>query len=100
MLDRPSGGLRILHDPLAVLFLQRVRNLHRGAGRAPGFRLEFHLRLRFVPLNGNIGYVHIHRAEIDRFQGDEMLVDSGANAVGIALLLLTPRKENQNSNDR
>jgi hypothetical protein len=100
MLDRSTGSLRILYDPLAVLFLQRVRDLHSRARRASGLGLKFHLRLRLISLDGHINHVHIHRAQIYRFQGNEMLIDASSNAIRIAFLLLASGEENQQSYDR
>ena len=95
MLNRSSGRLRALDDPLPVLLFQRVGDLHSGALRRSRFRLEFHLRLGFVALNRKTRDVHVHRAEVYRFQRSEMLIDAGADAVGIVLLFLAAREEDK-----
>ena len=99
MLDRSSGRLGVLHDPQAILLFQGVGNLHPGALRRSGLGLELHLRLGLVPLNGNIGDVHVHGAEIDRFQGSEVLVDAGADGIGIAFLFLAAGEEDKKPDD-
>jgi hypothetical protein len=49
--------------------------------------------LGLVPLNGNIGDVHVHGGEIQRLQGSEMLIDAGADGIRVTLLFLAPGEE-------
>ena len=99
MLDRSSGRLGVLHDPQAILLFQRIGDLHPGALRRSRLGLELHLRLGLVPLNGNIRDVHVHGAEIQRFQGSEVLVDAGTDGIRIAFLFLAAGEEDKQPKD-
>ena len=93
MLDRASDRLRVLYNPRAILFLQRVGHLHPGALRRSRLGPELHLRLGLVSLNGNIGDAHVHGGKIERFQGGEVLVDARADGIGIAFLFFAAGAE-------
>ena len=84
-----------MHDPKAILLFQGIGDLHPGALRRSGLWLEFHLRLGLVALDGNTGDVHVHRVEIQRFQGSEVLIDTGPDGVGIAFPLLAAGEEDK-----
>ena len=99
MLDRASRRLGILHDPEAILLFQRVGDLHSGALRPSRLGLELHLRLGLVPLNGNIRDIHVHGAEVQRFQGSKVLIDAGANGIGIAFLFLAAGEEDKQTHN-
>jgi len=99
MLDRASGRLGILHDPQAILLFQRIGDLHPGALRRSRLGFELHLRLGLVPLNGNIRDVHVHGAEIQRFQGSEVLIDAGSYGIRIAFLFLASGEEDKQPDD-
>ena len=95
MLDRSSNRLGALHDPKAILLCQRVGDLHARALRHAGLRLEFHLRLSLVPLNGNTPDVHVHGVEVQCLQGSEVLIDAGPDGIRIAFLFLAAGEEDQ-----
>src|ERR1700680_3333144 len=99
MLNRSSGRLSVLHYPNAILLFQRVGDLHPGALRRSGLWFELHLRLCLVPLNGDIRDVHVHGAEIQRFQGSEVLIDAGPNGIRIAFLFLAASEEGKKPDD-
>ena len=96
---RHSDRLGVLHDPLAILLLQGVGDLHSSALRCPAFWSELHLRLGLVSLNGNIGDVHVHSVEIQCFQGCEVLIDAGADGIGVALLFFAAGREDKKPNN-
>ena len=99
MLDRSSGRLSVLYDPKTILLFQSVGHLHAGPLGRSGLWFELHLRLCLVPLNGNIRDVHVHGAEIQRFQGSEVLIDAGPNGIRIAFLFLAASEEGKKPDD-
>ncbi len=99
MLDGTTGGGGGLDDPLAILFLQGVGDLHSGAVWGAGLGFEFDLGLGLVALNGDTGDVHVHGAEVDGFQGSQVLVDAGADGIGIAFLLFAAGEEGQKGDE-
>jgi hypothetical protein len=84
---------------LAILLFQGVGDLHAGALRASGLGLELDVRLGLVALHGNARDVHVHGAEVDRFQGRQVLVDAGADGIGVAFLFLAAGEEGQKADD-
>ncbi len=88
MLDGLADRLRFLNHPRTFTFLQIIGNLHARARRCASLGAEYNFRVRLIAIDGNGSNVHFHGAHIKSAHAVEVLLDSGANGVVFALLLL------------
>lgn len=86
VLDHSASGLRFQDDPGAIALFQIVGDLHAGTGSGSRFRPEFDIGVRLIPVDGNAADIHIHGADVQSADGGEVLKDTGAYGLLVALL--------------
>ena len=86
MLDHAAGRLRLENDPRTVALFQVIGNLHARPLGCAGLGPEFNFGVRLIAVDGNTSDVHHHGAHVQSANPGEMLHDSGANGVVVALL--------------
>jgi len=90
MLNHASGGLRFQYDPGTIAFFQIVSDLHACAGGGSGLGTEFDFGVSLVAVDGDGADVHLHRADVERANGGQMLQDAGADGVVVVAAVLQP----------
>ncbi len=90
MLDHAAGSFRLDDHPCGVTLFQLISDLHARAWRRARLGPKDYLRMGLPTFKGDAIHIHVHGAQVEGVERSEMLRDSSANGVGIALLLLHP----------
>jgi len=81
MLQASAGGLALDHHPFFATFFEIVVHLHAGPAGGTVFQTKINLRLRLTAVDGGLGDVDIHGADVERLAGVEIIHDAGANGL-------------------
>jgi len=84
------------HGPVRVALFQQISNLHACTRRRAGPGPESHLHVRLAALHGNAINVEVHRAEVQRLKGQEVLPDGVAHRFRIGPSFSATETEHKN----
>src|SRR5258708_6385184 len=100
MIDHAAGSFRLDDHPCGVTLFQLISDLHAGPWRRARLGPKGHLRMGLPTLNGDAIHIDVHGAQVEGVEGSEMLRDSSANGVGIALLLFASARQDDRDGER